>query len=290
MPLADAIRTFVQPGDAVFIGGMQHGEPCEAVREIVRQRISRLTLVPALTQTASLLVGEGLVAKLIHAYTTDLFAKKGYAFERAKEKQAYPELVEVSHFGLSLALLAGQLGVPFLPTKAQLGSDLMTHAVDQLRPTNCPFTGETVAAVRAIVPDVAIIHVQYADRLGNARKDGTLGLDRAGVHAAKKVIVTTERIVESDFLRRDPDRTLIPGFLVDAVVELPWGAYPLHLRHCYRSALPHFRAAVQSPDAYEAYLAQWIHAPAASVEERIVAAFGREHLESLRLSRPANAS
>jgi len=265
---------------------MQHGEPCEAIREIVRQRIGGLTLVPALTQTAALLVGEGLVFKLVHAYTTDLFDKKGYAFRRARERLTYPEIVELSHFGLSLALRAGQLGLPFLPTKAQLGSDLMPHAPDRLRTTTCPFTGETLAAVRAIVPDVAIVHVQYADRFGNARKDGTLGLDRAGVHAAKKVIVTAERVVDSAFLRAEPERTLVPGFLVSAVVELPWGAYPLHLRHCYRSALPHFRSAMQASDAYEAYIERWIHAPAASVEERIVAAFGRDHLENLRVSTP----
>lgn len=282
--LPDAIATFVRPGSSLFIGGMQHGEPCEAVREIVRQRIGGLTIVPALTQTVALLVGESLVRKLVHAYTTDLFDKKGYAFQRAREHGAYPEIVELSHYGLSLALLAGQMGVPFLPTKAQLGSDLMAYATEQLRAHECPFTGERVAAVRALTPDVAILHAQYADRLGNVRKDGSLGMDRAGAHAARHVIVTVEKIVDREFIRAEPERTLLPGLVVDAVVELPWGAYPLHLHGCYGSGLAGFRQAVQSRENYERYVRQWVdEAPAGQpLAERIAAIHGAEHLASLR--------
>jgi glutaconate CoA-transferase subunit A len=178
------------------------------------------------------------------------------------------------------------MGVPFLPTKAQLGSDLMTYAPDQLRACECPFTGGRLAAVRAITPDVAILHAHYADRLGNTRKDGSLGMDRAGAHAARHVIVTVEKIVDSDFIRAQPERTLLPGLLVDAVVELPWGAYPLHLNGCYGSALAGFRQAVQTRENYEQYLRQWVYGLASgqSLPERIAAIQGADHVATLRSS------
>lgn len=281
-----AIRRFVEPGSTVFVGGMQHGEPTAAIHEIVRQRIGRLTLVPALTQSTPLLVGEGLVETLIQAYTTDLYPRRGFAFEKARARGTFPRLLELSHFGLCLALTAGQLGVPFMPTMTQLGSDLETWNPEYLARVDCPFTGAKLGAVKAIRPDVAIVHVQRADAAGNAQKHGSLGMDRMGLHAAKRVIVTAERIVPTDEIREAPGLTLIPGFLVSAVVDEPWGAYPIHLSGCYGSDVTRYRAAMASEDAYEAWMRAYVYGVRNRTEliDTLSRELGSEHFERLRAS------
>ena len=237
MTMKEAVRAYVKPGDTIFFSGMQHGEPVAAIHEIIRQRINHLTVVPALTLTVGLLIAEGLVDKLLTAFVRDLFDKRrSYTITKAKKNGRYPELEEYSHFGLTLALHAGELGISFLPTKSLLGSDLEKHNKN-ITTLQCPFTGEKTAVVKAINPDVGILHVQRADRDGNAQKWGSLGMDSMGINACKRIIVTTEEIVDSRVIRSDPNRTIVPGVRVSAVVEEPWGAYPIHLAGCYDSDL-----------------------------------------------------
>jgi glutaconate CoA-transferase subunit A len=124
------------------------------------------------------------------------------------------------------------MGVPFMPTKSQIGSDLQKYN-ENILSIDDPFGSGKLGAIKAIVPDVGIIHVQRCDTEGNAQKWGTLGVDPEGINASKRIIVTTEKIVPSDVVQRDPNRTIIPGFRVNAVVEQPFGAYPVHLAGCY---------------------------------------------------------
>ena len=237
MTMKEAVGAYVKPGEVLFLAGMQHGEPVAAMHEIIRQKINHLTVVPVLTLTLGTLIAEGLVDKLVMAFVRDLFEKRrSYTIIKAKKNGCYPELEEYSHFGLSLALLAGEMGVSFLPTKTHLGSDMERHN-GHIRTMKCPFTGEEIAAIEALNPDVGIIHVQRADKYGNAQKWGSLGLDRMGINACKKIVVTTEEIVDPEVIRRDPNRTLVPGMRVAAVVEEPWGAYPIHLAGYYDSDL-----------------------------------------------------
>jgi glutaconate CoA-transferase subunit A len=256
MTMKEAVSRYVKSGNLLFLSGMQHGEPSAAIHEIVRQKIDHLTMINCLTTTYSLLVGEGLLDKIITGWVQQDI--RSYAFSKAKAMNRLPVIEEYSHFGLSLALLAGQMGIPFIPARCQVGSDMPKYNPN-ITATRCPFTGQTVGAIKAIVPDIGIIHVQRADADGNAQKWGSMGMDMEGINASKKVIVTAERIVDSDVIRRDPNRTVIPGFRVSAVVEQPWGAHPMHLAGFYGDDQFGFYAEVGSPENYEFYMKHMVY-------------------------------
>lgn len=286
MSMKQAIEAFVKPGDTVFFSGMQHGEPVAAIHEIIRQKIGHLTIVPALTLTVGLLIAEGLVDKLLTAFVRDLFDKRrSYTITKAKKNGTYPRLEEYSHFSLTLALHAGEMGISFLPTKTLLGSDLARHNKN-ITALECPFTGEKIAAVKAIHPDVGILHVQRADRLGNAQKWGSLGMDRMGVNASRKIIVSTEEIVDSKVIRSDPNRTIVPGARVSAIVEEPWGAYPIHLAGCYDSDLKSYLGGIEggSTETFEEYMKEYVYGVESRAElmRKLKALKGEGFFEGLR--------
>jgi glutaconate CoA-transferase subunit A len=154
-----------------------------------------------------------------------------------RDPSAYEEW---SHLSFGLRLLAGSMGVPFLPTASLLGSDLLERTPAQ--EMRCPFTGELLVAVPALVPDVALIHVQTVDAAGNAQVEGPAYMDVEYARAANTVIVTAEEIVPSEGIIRQADRTLIPGFVVDAVVEVPFGSYPHECHGRYEADFDHFDA------------------------------------------------
>jgi glutaconate CoA-transferase, subunit A len=289
--MTEAIRAHVHPGDAIFFAGMQHGEPSAAIHEIVRQRIGGLTVISALTHTVALLLGEGLLKKLVTAYLLELYEKENCLAARARRLGAYPELEELSHYGLSLALLAGQMGVPFMTTRAQLGSSFVEHNPN-LRELTCPFTGQKLAAVRALNPDVGIIHTQRCDENGAAHRWGSLGMVLMGINACRKIVVTTEKIVSSDIIRRDPNRTIVPAFRVAAVIEVPWGAYPLHLAGCYNSDLPAFSTVCREEAGYQTYVDRYIRGVAdrASMMELMARDHGPGWLERLKIQLPLESA
>ncbi|MFC1900456.1 CoA transferase subunit A [Chloroflexota bacterium] len=257
MTMKEAISKYVHNGDTLFISGCQHGEPAAAVHEIIRRKIRHLTLICALANSSSLLIGEGCLDRLITGYSPQDPAR-GYALTKAIKNNTKPVYEESSHFAIALALLAGYMGVPFMPTKCLLGSDMLKYN-ENIGSTKCPFTDETVGAVKAVVPDIGIIHVQRADAEGNAQKWGTLGVDLEGINASKNVIVTTEKIVDSDIIRRDPNRTIIPGFRVNAVVEQPWGAFPMHLAGCYNGDMFGSMAEMRDEESYENFMKKFIY-------------------------------
>ncbi len=251
MSMGEAVNKFVEPGDLLFLGGAIHGTPNAAVREIVRQRINHLSIIFVLNNVTPL-IGEGLVDTVHTAYSmTD--EKRSYALKRAREKfNTTITFKEYSHFGLALGLFAGYMGIPFMPTRCQLGSDMMKYN-DYIQSIDCPFEGGTIGVVKAIVPDVGIIHVQRCDAEGNAQRWGSMGVDFEGINASRNVIITTEKIVDNDVIRRDPNRTLIPGFRVNAVVEQPFGAYPTHLAGCYNAGSAGFGGLNNEAD-WETYI------------------------------------
>ena len=257
MSMQDAISKNVKSGDLVFIGGMQHGEPFAAVMEIVRQKIDHLNTVACLVNSLSLLIGEGRVDKVFTGYYGQDW-NRAYWLTRAKAINKYPTFVEYSHFGIAQALMAGHMGVSFLPIRSQSGSDMPKYNPN-IRLIDDPFTGGKIGAVRAIVPDVGILHVQRCDPEGNAQRYGSLGVDAEGINASKTVIITTEKIVSSDVVRRDPNRTIIPGYRVSAVVEQPWGAHPMHLAGCYSGDWPGLLAELGSEDGYDNFVNAYIY-------------------------------
>jgi len=256
MTMQQAVAEFVKPGSTVFISGMQHGEPAAAIHEIVQQKIDHLTLISVLLATANLLVGEGLVDKVLTGYFNQ--DERAYALSKAKAAGRKPVFEEYSHFGISLALMAGQMGIPFIPTRSEIGSDLVKYN-DNITSVNCPFTGESVGAVRAVNPDVGIIHVQRCDADGNAQKWGTMGVDSEGINASKKIIITTEKIVDAGVIRRDPNRTIVPGFRVNAVVEQPFGAHPMHLAGCYSGDMWGYYFDTGPKENYESYIKELVY-------------------------------
>jgi glutaconate CoA-transferase, subunit A len=286
MTMKEAVKAYVKPGDTIFFSGMQHGEPVAAIHEIIRQRIDRLTIVPALTLTVGLLIAEGLVDKLITAFVRDLFDKRrSYTIIKAKRNGRYPALEEHSHFGLTLALHAGELGIPFIPAKTLLGSDIEKHN-QNITTLRCPFTGEITAAIKAINPDVGILHAQRADANGNAQKWGSLGMDGMGINACRKIIVSAEEIVPPGVIRSDPNRTIVPGVRVSAVVEEPWGAYPLHLAGCYDSDLKSYLEGIEggSDEMFETYMREFVYGVENRSEliRKLRALNGEEFFERLR--------
>jgi len=286
MTLHEAVSLFVHSGDTIFISGCQHGEPVAAIHEIVRQRIDHLTVVAALVGSLSFLIGEGLVDKLITGYFPQ-DESRSYSLVKARNTGHRPVIEEYSHFGVSLALFAGQIGIPFMPTRAQLGSDMLKFNPN-IKEFTCPFTGGKLAGVKAIVPDVALFHTQRCDAEGNAQKWGSLGVDQEGVNASRNIIVTTEKIVNSDVIRRDPNRTIIPGFRVNAVVEQPWGAYPMHLAGCYNGGGFALMQEMSGKDGYESYLKRYVYGVKDFNEylELRQGISGKEHFEGLKIKNP----
>jgi len=176
-------------------------------------------------------------------------------------------LEEWSHLALGLRFRAAAMGVPFVPALTMLGSDLV--AVGGMKTVADPYSGETLAAVPALFPDVALLHVHRADRFGNCQIDGYPHMDADIARAAATVLVTTEELMTDDETRRHPDRTVIPGFLVDALVHVPFGAFPHECYGLYEADFDHFGDYTSSIDARgpEAavadYLARYVYAPSA---------------------------
>lgn len=287
MTMKEAVSRFVKSGDLLFISGAQHGAPAAAVAEIIRQKIDHLGVITCLTNTNTL-IGEGLVDRLITGYSM-LNEKNSYALQKARENGKFPVVEESSHYGIALMLYAGYMGIPFMPTRSLVGSDMEKYNNENIKSIECPFTHTRVGAVRAVVPDIGIIHVQRADSEGNAQKWGTLGIDLEGINASKKIIVTTEEIVDSDVIRRDPNRTIVPGFRVNAVVEQPFGAYPSHLAGCYNDGPMAFGVMMGGKEAYDDNLNETVYGVNDWDEylENLKKKNGADFLDRIRLKNPA---
>ena len=235
MPMRDAIARFVHDGDTVVIEGFTHLICFAAAHEIIRQRRRDLTLcrlTPDLVYDQ--LIAAGCARKLVFSWAGNPGVGSLHALRRAVEKHQPPslELEEYSHFGLVARLSAGAAKLPFWPLRDYQGTDL--PAVNPLiRGVTCPYTGDAIATVPALNPDVTIVHAQRADRDGNTQIWGLYGVQKEAAFAAKRVIVVVEEIVQEQVVRADPNRTLIPGIIVDAVVCEPWGAHPSYAQGYY---------------------------------------------------------
>jgi glutaconate CoA-transferase subunit A len=230
MSMHDAIATHVHDGDSVALEGFTHLISFAAAHELIRQRRRDLTLcrlTPDLV--ADQMIAAGCVRKLVFSWAGNPGAGSLHAFRRAENTL---ELDEYSHFGMVARFAAGASGLPFWPLRDYAGTDL-PRVNPSIRQITCPFTGEQLAAVPALEPDVAILHAQRADAKGNTQMWGVLGVQKEAAFAAKRVIVVAEEIVDESVIRADPNRTMIPSFIVDAVVHEPWGAHPSYVQGYY---------------------------------------------------------
>jgi glutaconate CoA-transferase, subunit A len=229
MPLRDAISRHVHDGAVVGMGtGLESCIPFAAGHEIIRQNRRDLTLVGPISDILfDQLIGAGCVARVIAAWVGNVGAGIAYNFRRAVEEDVPRPLAIEDHSNMTvaLALQAAARGVPFLPSRTVLGSDILRgHA--RLREITCPFTGERLLGIGALELDLAILHVPRCDRAGNAHLWGNLGVTLEAARAARQVVLTCEELVDEAVIRSDPNRTLIPGFLVGAVSVVPCGSHP----------------------------------------------------------------
>ncbi|MBI2209971.1 MAG: CoA transferase subunit A [Deltaproteobacteria bacterium] len=226
--LSQAISRNIEDGMSVATGcGLESLIPFAAGYEIIRQKKRDLTLIAPISDIQlDQIIGAGCARKIVAAWVGNVAAGLAHNFRRAME-DGIPRPLEVeehSNFTIGLALQAAAMGLPFLPTKTARGSDF--SRADHFQPLRCPFTKEELLAVRAVKPDVAILHVQRADVEGNAHLWGNLGVTVEAARAARKVVLTCEEIVDHEVILSDPNRTLIQGFLVSSVVHVPFGSHP----------------------------------------------------------------
>jgi glutaconate CoA-transferase subunit A len=231
----EAVGRFVRDGDTLVIEGFTHLICFAAAHEIIRQRRRDLTLcrlTPDLIYDQ--MIGAGCASKLVFSWAGNPGAGPLYALRRAVEK-GFPhpiQIEEYSHFGMVARFTAGAARLPFYPLRNYAGSDL-PRVNPQIRTVTCPYTGEELATVPALNPDTAIIHAQRADRSGNAQIWGLIGVQKEAAFASKNVVVVAEEIVDERVIRADPNRTLIPGFIVQAVVHEPFGCHPSYAQGHY---------------------------------------------------------
>ena len=232
MSLRDAIARLVRDGDTVVIEGFTHLISFAAGHEIIRQRRRNLTLcrlTPDLIYDQ--MIAAGCATKLVFSWAGNPGVGSLHAFRRAVEREGL-EIEEYSHFGMVARFAAGAAGLPFWPLRDYGGTDL-PRANPRIRAVTCPYTGETLATVPALNPDVTIVHAQRADAQGNTQIWGLLGVQKEAAFASRRVIVVVEELVDQTVIRADPNRTLIPGVIVDAVVVEPWGAHPSYAQGHY---------------------------------------------------------
>jgi glutaconate CoA-transferase, subunit A len=233
--MKDAVSRFVRDSDVVVIEGFTHLICFAAAHEIIRQRRRDLTLcrlTPDLVYDQ--MIAAGCAKKLVFSWAGNPGVGSLHGLRRAIEKGTPSplEIEEYSHFGMVARMCAGAANVPFWPLHDYRGSDL--PSVNPLiRSVTCPYTGQELATVPALNPDVTIVHAQRSDADGNAQIWGLYGVQKEAAFAAKRVILVVEEIVPSSVVRADPNRTIIPGFLVDAVVCEPWGAHPSYAQGYY---------------------------------------------------------
>jgi glutaconate CoA-transferase subunit A len=219
----------INDGDVVALQTMATvASPMALVREMIRQQKKKLGLVVLIGGIpVDWLAATGVINRLIGAAVTMEQFGLCQQYRQAVE-QGRIRVEEISESVLNARLGAGARNLPFLPTRGAIGTDLMQENPDNMKLLDDPFGGLPVIACRALVPDVALIHAHRADRFGNIQYEPTALWPDLGImpKAAKQVIVSVEEIVDTEVLRRNPDRTVLPGFMVDAVVEVPYGAHP----------------------------------------------------------------
>jgi len=261
----------VKDGDQLAFGGCLFSRtPLALVRQLLRRRPKRLTI------SRNLMCYEGewcMVAGAVDKVVTSWMGI-GLPWGLSKIVREYVEsgrvpMEEWSHLALGLRFRAAAMGLPFLPSLTMLGSSLVD--VGGSKTIDCPYTGEKLLAVPALFPDVAMLHVHRADRFGNCQIDGYPHMDADIARAAATVLVTAEEIVPEEEIRLHPDRTVIPGFIVDALVHVPYGSYPHECYGVYDAEPDHFSAYVdgiteRGVAGVQDYLERYVYGPAIHAE------------------------
>ena len=234
MTASEAVASFVKDGDFIASGGFGHIRvSMNIIYEIIRQRKRNLIMAgKTAVHDLDLLVGNGCVNKVEVAYSFGHEVRGlSPASRRMVESGRCKVISEISNAGYQWRFLAGMMGLPFIPSRNLMGTD--TGKYSSCKVVTDPFSGKPVNLIPAAYPDVAFIHVHRCDIYGNCQIDGILVEDFELARCARKLIITTEEIVENEIMRREPWRTTIPFYVVDAVIEQPYGSHPCEMHDKY---------------------------------------------------------
>jgi glutaconate CoA-transferase subunit A len=259
--LGEAVSKFVSDGDLVYAAGFTHLIPFAAGHEIIRQRKRNLVLARATPDLIyDQMVAAGCARKVIFSYMGNP-GVGSLRLVRAAIEEGRLEWEEYSHFGMITRLQAGAAGLPFLPMNQTAAVDL-EGANQNIKRIPDPYGGKDVIVVPALTPDVAIVHVQRADAAGNAHLWGIIGEQKEAAFAARKVILTAEEIVDEAVIRSDPNRTLIPGLVVDAVCRVPYASHPSYAQGYYdrdNEFYLEWDKVSKSRESVERWLNEWVY-------------------------------
>ena len=262
----EVVRT-IPDGSSIALGGFAIARnPTALVHELIRQQKKNLTLSQAVMGLdTDLLVGAGLVSRLIvGGGSLDRFGPV-HCVNRARESKTV-EAHDMSSLSITFRYLAGALGMSFMPIKSLIASEVLERleagpAARDIRRMKCPFTGEEYVLMRALTPDIALVHVQVADREGNCQIDGPRWENEEQAKAARRVIVVTEELVPTEYIQRSPERTIIPAHRVEAVIHQPFGAHPTSVFRCYDYDAEHLTVYVnhvKRPETVRQYLETYV--------------------------------
>ena len=263
----DEAAATIKDGELVGIGGSTLSRtPMAMIWAMIRARKKNISVCRSIVSSeGDLLFGSGICNKIMTSWFSQGIVWGVSKVMRHHVESGSAVYEEWSHMAMGMGFRAGAMGIPFLPMRSMLGSDLIGRR-PEAKTIDCPFTGEKLLLIPALNPDVAIIHVPRCDAYGNAQIDGLQFMDIDLAMAAKRVILTTETIVSNDQIRRMPDQTKIPFFAVEAVVEVPYGAAPHECSGGYEPFFKHmdsYTAFVnQEPvDGLKQYLDRYIYGP-----------------------------
>lgn len=289
--LREAIKE-IRSGKSVFLGGSTANSPFAAAHEIIRQRKRNLTLIKTVGGVLlDQLIGAGCAKRVITSWIGNYAGPSpGYAFRRAVE-EGIPFRVEVEEYsalGLALSYFAGALQLPFIPIKSWHDSDSF-HGTSFLKgkkgsKTKCPFTNKDIPVVSPIHPDIGIIQAQRATEDGDVQVWGATFDLKYGLLASKKIIVCAEEIVEKEEIRKNPDRTILPSFMVDFIVEESFGSHPAEIMGYYDRDMEFYNyySQLKTLEEFRRFVDEWIY----GVESRrdYLKKLGKKRLEKLRKS------
>jgi glutaconate CoA-transferase subunit A len=262
--LAAAIATYVQDGAAIVLGAaLENAVPFAATHELIRQGRRNLNMIAPISDISTdMLIGAGCVAEVTGAWVGNVSGGMGHNFRRAAEN-GLPHAIKIndySNFSIGMAFFAGAYGLPYVPVKSILGSDIL-NSNRKIKLAKDPFSGEPVALVPALKPDVAFLVVQRADSDGNSHIWGSTGLTQEASIAANKIIVLADEIVEPEVIASDPSRVLIPGFGVDAVCHVPAACHPAPLIGKWKrdnSFFHDYHKETRDPEDFARWCDEWV--------------------------------
>jgi glutaconate CoA-transferase subunit A len=288
--LEEAVR-LIPDGSHLFWGGFGFQRPPMAfAHELVRKKSRNLTIYTCGSEMdIDILSGAGVISHFEIAF----YAIEGIGLApniQRRVREGAIEIEDYSNLAMALRFLGGALGVPFMPLKSMLGTDLLAKKrfrTKKAEVIDCPFSGEKVVLVPSVCPDFGVVHAQRVDMEGNVQIDGIRGEDVEGARAAKKLIVLAEEIVDTEFVRSQPDQTVIPNIYVTHVVECPWGSYPMMVYNYYDYDMEHVRMyydQCKTEEGWQKYCDEYI--TGMSDRKEFLQKIGADRLLKLRAKKP----